>query len=58
MRTVLICVVVVTGLALLHKPFSSSRTISAGLFVLPVSVFGGYLAGKWRWQEFEKKYPE
>jgi hypothetical protein len=37
---------------------SSLRLIvSSGLIMLPVFLLGGYLTGRWRWDDFEKKYP-
>jgi hypothetical protein len=32
--------------------------IFADLFVLPIFVLGGYLTGRWKWIDLEKKYPE
>jgi hypothetical protein len=31
---------------------------SNALVMLPVFLLGGYFSGKWKWSDFEKKYPE
>jgi hypothetical protein len=36
----------------------SVQNIVIDLVLLPVCLLGGYLEGKWRWQDFEKKYAE
>ena len=36
----------------------SMQNVVIDLILLPVFLLGGYLEGKWRWQDFEKKYPE
>jgi hypothetical protein len=47
-----------------RSPFSvrsmiSGRwTIFIDLILLALCLLGGYLAGRWRWTDFEKKYPE
>ena len=28
------------------------------IVLLPICVLGGYLSGRWKWSDFEKKYPE
>jgi hypothetical protein len=28
------------------------------LIMIPILLLGGYLEGKWEWQDLEKKYPE
>jgi len=45
------------------SPFSvrsilSDRTVSVALILLPILLLGGYLSARWRWTDFEKKYPE
>jgi hypothetical protein len=27
------------------------------LITLPIFLLGGYLEGRWKWQDFERKYP-
>lgn len=47
-----------------HSPFSmrsilSGRgTVFIDLIVLAICLLGGYLTGRWKWTDFEKKYPE
>ena len=36
----------------------SAQSFVIDLILLPVFLLGGYLEGKWRWQDFEKKYSE
>jgi cell division protein FtsW (lipid II flippase) len=36
----------------------STQNVVIDLILLPVFLLGGYLEGKWRWQDFEKKYSE
>jgi hypothetical protein len=47
-----------------HSPFSL-RSMTSGhwtvfidLILLAVCLLGGFLTGRWRWTDFEKKYPE
>jgi hypothetical protein len=35
----------------------SVQNVVIDLILLPVCLLGGYLKGKWRWQDLEKKYP-
>jgi len=35
----------------------SVQNVVIDLVLLPVCLLGGYLEGKWRWQDLEKKYP-
>ena len=38
---------------------SSARSIaSTGIVMLPIFLLGGYLSGRWKWSDFERKYPE
>jgi len=47
-----------------HSPFSvrsilSGRwTVTIHLILLAIVLLGGYLTARWRWTDFEKKYPE
>ena len=42
-----------------HSFSASVRSIAFPALVLfPVCLLGGYLAGRWKWKDFEKKYPE
>jgi hypothetical protein len=47
-----------------HSPFSvrsilsGSRNLLIDLILLAIVLIGGYLTGRWRWTDFEKKYPE
>jgi len=38
--------------------FPTESDILIALGVLPLVLLGGYLTANWRWQDFEKKYPE
>ena len=40
------------------RPFSVWSIASTAFVLLPVFLLGGYLSGKWKWSDFEKKYPE
>jgi hypothetical protein len=41
-----------------HQPYSSVWSeIIADLILLPILLLGGYLEGRWRWTDLEKKYP-
>jgi hypothetical protein len=39
-------------------PLSMQTVFFACAIMLPVCLLGAYLAGKWRWQDFEKRDPE
>jgi hypothetical protein len=39
------------------EPLSAHKIISTSLISLPFFLLGGYLTGKWRWQELDNKYP-
>jgi hypothetical protein len=42
-----------------HSFSVSVRSIAfLALVLLPICLLGGYLTGRWRWKDFEKKYPE
>jgi hypothetical protein len=41
-----------------RSPFSVRWTIFIDLILLALCLLGGYLTGRWRWTDFEKKYPE
>jgi hypothetical protein len=45
-----------------HTPFSVRLMLSeywtVFLIVLAIFLLGGYLTGRWKWTDFEKKYPE
>jgi hypothetical protein len=52
-------VFLVLGLLPDHQQPSSLRTTALiCLIMLPIFLLGGYLEGRWRWQDLEKKYPE
>jgi len=36
----------------------SLEFLSIWLILLPVCLLGGYLTGRWKWQDFEKKNPQ
>ena len=40
------------------RPISVRSVASTAIVMLPVFLLGGYLSGKWKWSDFEKKYPE
>jgi hypothetical protein len=54
--TLLISLIVVVGVELFGSHPSSFSLL--GFFILPVALLGGYLEGRWKWKDFEKKYPE
>ena len=33
-------------------------TALVNFIILPIFVLGGYLEGRWRWADLEKKYPD
>ena len=47
-----------------HSPLSVRSTwlgswnVFGDLILLAIFLLGGYLTGRWRWTDFEKKYPE
>jgi hypothetical protein len=47
-----------------HSPFSVRSTwlghwtVFSDLILLAIVLLGGYLTGRWRWTDFEKKYRE
>ena len=41
-----------------HRFSSVWSVASTALVMLPVFLLGGYLSGRWKWSDFEKKYPE
>jgi hypothetical protein len=57
---ILIWLVVVPVVAFVDRPHSSyvRLTLFSGFILLPVVLLGGYLSGRWKWNDFEKKYPE
>ena len=41
-----------------RTPYWSVRSmVFADLTLLPIFLLGGYLTGRWRWNDLEKKYP-
>jgi predicted permease len=38
--------------------FSLNEMFVFGLVTLALFLLGGYLSGRWRWKDLEKKYPE
>jgi hypothetical protein len=38
--------------------WSVRSMIFADLVVLPICLLGGYLEGRWKWTDFQRKYPE
>ena len=60
-QSLIVGLVVTLGLALLGDsahPFSMQRLVLIGSVTVPLFMLGGYLTGKWRWTELEKKYHE
>jgi|SRR5579864_2211723 len=44
---------------LTDRPYPSVRSVAiTAAIMLPVFLLGGYLSGRWKWSDFEKKYPE
>ena len=47
-----------------HSPFWAHSiwfgrwTVFSDLILLAIFLLGGYLTGRWRWTDLEKKYPE
>jgi hypothetical protein len=41
-----------------HKHLFSHEFVVIWLIMLPIFLLGGYLGGRWRWKQFERKYPE
>lgn len=44
-------------LAFKTNPLSEQNVVT-DLILLPVFLLGGYLEGKWKWRDFEKRYAE
>jgi hypothetical protein len=59
LSTLLLGLIVVLGVEALRvrpHPFSLRSTILTSLLMLPIFLLGGYLTGRWKWQDLEKKY--
>jgi len=41
-----------------ERPASLQSVASLAIIMLAFSLLGGYLSAKWKWSDFEKKYPE
>jgi hypothetical protein len=41
-----------------HRRLFSPDFLVVWLIMLPIYLLGGYLAGRWKWQDLEKKYPD
>jgi len=41
-----------------HRPYASRSSTIVNLIVLLIFLLGGYLEGRWKWTDFERKYPE
>jgi hypothetical protein len=39
-----------------HGPVFSRQFVAIWLILLPIFLLGGYLEGRWKWKDFEKKY--
>ncbi len=50
----------ITGvLPFTDRPVRTPRSVaSMAVVMLPIFMLGGYLSAKWKWSDFEKKYPE
>jgi|SRR5580692_10777083 hypothetical protein len=42
----------------LQKRSTYIYAVVGNLVTLPIFLLGGYLEGRWKWTDFEKKYPE
>jgi hypothetical protein len=40
-----------------QRPYSSWSNAIVDLIVLLICLLGGYLEGRWKWTDFERKYP-
>ncbi len=40
-----------------HSRSTLQTIVLANLVMLPIFVLGGYLNGRWKWTDLEKKYP-
>lgn len=41
------------------RPRPSLQSLSRiAITMLPIFLLGGYLSGKWKWSDFEKKHPD
>ena len=56
----LLWAVIVPMVMLSDRPhsFSVRETLPLAIFMLPIFLLGGYLSGRWKWKDFEKKFPE
>src|SRR6266700_7729183 len=56
---ILMWLVIVPVVAFGDRPhsFSERSTAFFGLIMLPIFIFGGYLSGRWKLKDFERKYP-
>src|SRR5580698_5033707 len=55
--TLLSCLIVVVGVRLFGS-HPSSFSLLGLIIILPIALLGGYLEGRWKWKDFEKKYPQ
>jgi len=44
--------------AYIRKHVLSLEFLNIWFILLPVCLLGGYLTGRWKWQDFEKKNPQ
>ena len=58
--SILIWLVVLPALHVLeyHGHLFFPQFLVIWLMMLPICLLGGYLTGRWRWKDFEKKYPD
>lgn len=57
----LIWLIVMLALALFRDqalPVSVQREVSIDLILFPLLLLWGFLNGRWKWKDFDKKYPE
>lgn len=59
MAVAVIVLVVAFGIDLLdHHGFSLALILINVLVLLPIALLGGYFEGRWKWKDFEKRFPE
>ena len=59
-KTILIWLIVLPAVQMFqyHGRLFSPQFFLIWFIMLPIFLLGGYLTGRWRWKDLEKKYPE
>jgi hypothetical protein len=60
LASLLFCMILLPASDLFEsRPHATVQTtVLIDLIMLPIFLLGGYLEGRWKWTDLEKKYPE